>query len=183
MLSSLGLTAWSNGNNGLHYTGIISIILLIIGLFFLAKRYTGKMIFVFFLALILLPTNLFANVYQLNFANGIYALEFQQDASNCEYDTNSSGIVEGNCKISIVNHSRDTLTFRVSIDQKLDPDSFNITDIINLKDHQLKLDGKEHRTFDFNFRHSLKSSKYQSIGGQVDIFNLKITDDDNTIQL
>lgn len=77
-----------------------------------------------------------ANVYQSNFANGIYALGFQQDGSNCEYDTNDSGIVEGNCKISIVNHSSDAVTFRVSIDQKYNHNRFNVTDLINLKDHQ-----------------------------------------------
>ncbi|WP_106497313.1 hypothetical protein [Lentibacillus sp. Marseille-P4043] len=183
LLGLIGVTAWSNGNSGFHFTGIISLILLIIGLFFLAKRYSGKLIFVFFLAMILIPTNLFANVYQSNFANGIYALEFQQDASNCEYDTNDSGIVEGNCKISIVNHSSDPVTFRVSIDQKYDHNRFNVMDIINLKDHQLKLDANEHRTFDINFRHSLQSSKYQSVGGQLDIFNLIIADDDNKRRL
>ena len=183
LLGLIGVSAWSNGNTGFHFTGIISIILLIIGLVFLAKRYSGKMIFVFFLAMILIPTNLFANVYQSTFANGIYALEFQQDGSNCEYDTNNSGIVEGSCKISIVNHSSNPITFRASIDQKYDHNRFNVTDLINLKDRQLKLDAKEHRTFDVNFRHSLQSSKYQSIGGQLDIFNLIIADDDNTRQL
>ncbi|WP_449355537.1 hypothetical protein ACUL41_06250 [Virgibacillus natechei] len=183
LLALIGVTAWSNGNSGLHFTGIISLILLIIGLFFLAKRYSGKMIFVFFLVMILIPTNLFANVYQSSFAKGIYALEFQQDGSNCAYDTNNSGIVEGDCKIAIVNHSSDPVTFRVSIDQKYDHNRLNVTEIIDLKDHQLKLDANEHRTFDINFRHSLQSSKNQSISGQLDIFNLKIVDDDNTRQL
>ncbi|GGJ95590.1 hypothetical protein GCM10007063_17580 [Lentibacillus kapialis] len=183
LLGSIGLTAWSNDNSGFHYTGIMSIILLIMGLFFLAKQYSGKMIFVFFLVIILIPTNLFANVYQSSFANGIYALEFQQDGSNCQYDTNDSGIVEGNCKISIVNHSSDVVTFRVSIDSKYDHNRFNVTDLINLKDHQLKLDANEHRTFNINFRHLLQSSKYQSVGGELDIFNLIIDDDDNTRRL
>ncbi|GGK08971.1 hypothetical protein GCM10007063_34270 [Lentibacillus kapialis] len=34
LLGLIGVSAWSNGNTGFHFTGIISVILLIIGLFF-----------------------------------------------------------------------------------------------------------------------------------------------------
>ncbi|EQB36323.1 hypothetical protein GCM10007111_03690 [Virgibacillus kapii] len=79
--------------------------------------------------------------------------------------------------------SSDPVSFRVSIDQKYDHSSFNVMDIINLKDHQLKLDANEHRTIDINFKHRLQSLKHQSVGGQLYIFNLIIADDDNKRRL
>ena len=183
LLGFIGVPTWSNGNSGVHYTGIVSIILLIVGLIFLAKRYSGKMIFIFFLALMLIPSNLFANVYQSNFAKGIYALEYHQDDSNCKYDTNDSSIVVGKCTLSFVNHSDLPVTFRVSLDQKYDNKGFNVMDIINLKEHQLKISANEHKAFEINFRHSLQSSRYQDVGGEINIFKVKITDDDDTGQL
>lgn len=183
LLGSIGVPTWSNGNSGLHYTGIVSIILLFIGLIFLAKRYSGKMIFIIFIVLTLIPSDLFANVYQSNFAKSIYALEYHQDGSNCQYDTNDSGILVGKCTLSFVNHSNHPVTFRVSLDQKYDNRGFNVMDIINLKDHQLEIDAQEHRAFEINFRHSLNSLRYRHVGGKIYIFKVRITDDEDTRQL
>lgn len=183
MLGLIGVPAWSNGNSGLHYTGIVSFILLIIGLFLLAKRYSGKMIFLFFLILMILPSDLFANVYQSNFAKGIYALEYYEDDSNCQYDTNDSGILVGQCTLSFVNHSHHPVTFRVSLDQKYDNGGFDVMDLINLKGRQLEIDPHEHKTFEMSFRRSLHSTRYQDVGGEMNLFKIRVTDDDDTRQL
>ncbi|EQB36324.1 hypothetical protein M948_14930 [Virgibacillus sp. CM-4] len=47
LLGLIGVTAWSNGGNSGFHIRIISLILLFVGLFFLVKRYSGKMIFRF----------------------------------------------------------------------------------------------------------------------------------------
>ena len=183
MVGFIGVPAWSNGNSGLHYTGIVSIILLIIGLTLLAKRYSGKMIFIFFLALMILPSDLFANVYQSNFAKGIYALEYYQDESNCQYDTNDLGILVGKCTLFFVNHSKQSSTFHVSVDQKFEGRGFNAMDIINLKDRQLEIDPRERKKFEISFRRSLHLTKYKDVSGETHTFNIRIIGEEYTRKL
>ncbi|WP_100012037.1 hypothetical protein [Lentibacillus sediminis] len=182
LLGFIGIPTWSNGNMGLHYTAIVAILLLIIGLFLLAKRYSGKMIFIFFLVFTILPSDLFANVYQSSFAKGIYALEFYQDDSHCEYDTNDSGILVGKCTLSFRNHSNQSSTFHVSVHPKYDSKGFNALDIINLKG-QLEIEPLENKTFEISFRQPLHSTIYQDVSGEIFIFNVRIISEDYTREL
>ncbi|UOQ48747.1 hypothetical protein MUN88_00875 [Gracilibacillus caseinilyticus] len=150
----------------------------------MANEYSGKVIFLIFLALMVFPSDLFAKTYQSNFANGIYALEYHQESGECQYDTNDSGILVGTCTLFLVNHSNRPVTFHLSLHQKFVSGGWNVLDIINRKDHRLELDAKEHRAFEIKFSHSLESSMYQDLGGQINLFNVTVTDDDgNTRQL
>lgn len=180
LLGLMGIPAWSNEDTGLHYTGIVSIVFLMLGLVSLHVRYSGKMILIFFLVVMALPPNLFANVYQSTFAEGIYALEYNQDQGSCQYDTNDSGILVGKCMLSFENHGRQPLTFKVSLDQKLGRNGFDVLKLIHLKDRQLEIDPLEQKMFEITFRQSLQSSRYESVSGTASMFDVTIIGDQYT---
>ncbi len=135
------------------------------------------------LIFILFPSDLFANVYQSNFARGIYSLEFNEGGSKCQYDTNDAGVLVGKCTLSFMNHGKQPLAFQVSLDQKFDNEDFNVTEMIDLNGRQFEIDPREQKTFEVMFRQSLESKGYQAANGTVDLFDVKIIGEERTREL
>src|SRR5699024_324153 len=160
LLVSFGIPTCSNVNMGLHYTFFIALAVLVAGLIILNKQYGKKMMYLSLLIWILIPSDLFANAYQSNFAKGIYALEYQPNESHCDYNLNGEGVLDGNCTFSFVNHSKKPVTFYAAVDLDYDNTGFNFHDMINdkLKTHQLNIEANEQKEFNFSLVRTRQTS-------------------------
>ncbi|HLQ71994.1 MAG TPA: hypothetical protein VK142_09340 [Bacillota bacterium] len=177
-LGSIGIPIWSNGNMGLHYTFFFALAVLVAGLIILNKQYGKKIMYLSLLIWILIPSDLFANTYQSNFATGIYAMEYQPNESHCDYNLNEAGDLDGSCTFSFVNHSKKPVTFYAAVDLDYDNTGFNFHDMINdkLKTHQLNIEANEQKEFNISLERTLQTSRNQS-GGSYRGFEVKITED------
>ncbi|MBP1970117.1 hypothetical protein J2Z83_002233 [Virgibacillus natechei] len=106
--------------NGLHYLGIITLILFIASLFFLAKSLKKYHIRILILAFILsgfLPS-IMIDAYQSTFATGVYAVTYEGDSSNCAFDRADSETLHGICELSFENHSNEGVQFSLEFYDK-----------------------------------------------------------------
>lgn len=102
-------------SGGFHVLFIFSMIFLVAGLYFLEKsvhKHHGRLIVTVFIAISVIP-NMLVNVYQTNFATGIYAVSYNSEASTCVFDMEhgKGGFVE--CELRFGNYSDKALDFEV----------------------------------------------------------------------
>lgn len=102
-------------DNGLQVVGVVSLILLITGLFLLAKsleKYHGRIVLIAIIISIFAPS-LIAGSYQRTFATGIYAVSYDRGLSNCGFDMINERTLHGECEFTFDNYSRNDVGFTV----------------------------------------------------------------------
>jgi len=91
--------------NGLHYVGIASLALLIASLYFLTKsveKYHGR-VFLVAIVLALFAPSMIASSFQKTFATGIYAVSYERDWSNCQFEMIGETTLRGECELPFEN--------------------------------------------------------------------------------
>lgn len=136
-----------SSSSGLHYLGIFSLVLLIIGIYFLAtslEKYRVRLVILALVVYSLLPL-VIVESYQTTFAAGIYAVKHEQDSSNCKFDTVDDKKIEGVCELTFKNYSNEDVDFDVTF--------YDNADLISLmiegSPYKVSLSGKETRTVQF----------------------------------
>lgn len=107
--------------DGFHTVGITSLLLLILGLYFLVKslnKYQGGIVVIAILIVTFVPT--FAvNSFQKSFATGIYAVSYSSEETNCNFDMISEKTLHGDCELYFKNHSNNDVQFTVEFYEEL----------------------------------------------------------------
>ncbi|QBP42743.1 hypothetical protein [Paenisporosarcina antarctica] len=142
-----------SSSSGLHYLGIFSLVLLIIGIYFLAtslEKYRVRLVILALVVYSLLPL-VIVESYQTTFASGIYAVKYEQDSSNCEFDRVDDKTMAGVCELTFRNYSNDDVHFDVTFYNKEDFESDSMISLMNEgSPYKVSLSGKETRTVHFN---------------------------------
>ena len=102
--------------NGFHYLGIFALLLFFAGLYFLAKALKKYHIRYILLAVILtmvLPMFL-VNSFQKTLATGIYAISYEENTSNCRFETIDENTLRGKCELTFENHSKNEVQFAIT---------------------------------------------------------------------
>ena len=101
--------------DGYNLVGVFLLIVLCIGVCFLAtslEKYRVRLVFLALILYSLLP--LFAiNVYQHTFASGIYAIAYDLESSECNYEQRDDKRMEVNCHFPFENSSDDEVKFYI----------------------------------------------------------------------
>jgi hypothetical protein len=122
ILSKMGISVWSNGESGLHYTGVVAAVLLIIAISGIVSfkkdvhRNFGRFVLIFFLvgAVIYQPT--YDSVYGFvkSNLNGLEPIEYIKDDSQINFKSVNNDILFTG-KIGLKNYSRDIKEFYIKI--------------------------------------------------------------------
>ncbi|WP_163971174.1 hypothetical protein [Oceanobacillus halotolerans] len=99
--------------NGFYVIGLFSLLLVIIGLYFLMmalKKYHVRMVVLTLVLVSIMPQSL-ADLYQKTFASDIYAIGYERESSHCVFDKVAATTLHGECFLSFENHSQEEVTF------------------------------------------------------------------------
>ena len=135
--------------NGFHYVGITSLILLIASIFFFTqsvKRYHGRIVVLAIIVAVFVPS-MVANTFQKTFAKGIYAVSYEREFSNCQFNMIDETTLHGECELPFENHSRHDVQFTVEFYEKyyFEDDVKMISLMNNNAPYKVKLNGNERR--------------------------------------
>lgn len=92
--------------NGFQYVGIISFAILLASLTFLSMSLAKYQTRLIILALVLCNVIPFfiANTYQKTLASGIYAVNYERDQSNCQFEMTDESKLHGVCELPFENY-------------------------------------------------------------------------------
>ncbi len=122
ILKKMGIRVWSDGTSGLHYTGVITAILILLGIVGIIRykedvhRNFGKFVLMFFLVntIIYQPTYDLAYGFVKSNLNGLQSIEYIRDGSQINFTRNGENIsVEG--KIILKNYSSEKKEFYIKL--------------------------------------------------------------------
>ncbi len=166
---------------GLQYLGITSVFLLVISLFFLSnslKKYRGRFVVLGFIVMMVAPVFL-VSVFQQTVATGIYAVSYDQQASNCQFRMVGSSTLLGTCNLSFVNHSRKPVTFNVEFYERYQfEDAPKMMTLMNVDGlHEITLSGKERRVVILETEIDISTVENHISGGSANGVNIIMKSD------
>ncbi|QHS23807.1 hypothetical protein GWK91_13000 [Virgibacillus sp. MSP4-1] len=101
--------------NGLQSVGLTSLLLLIISLFMFynsLKKYQSRFVLMAIIAGIFLP-NALADTYQKTLADGIYAISYDQEASECSFEMITADTMQAVCELPFENLNGKDVSFHI----------------------------------------------------------------------
>jgi len=176
---SLGLKPWSNGTSGFNYVGMLILLLLIVSMTSLSKaynyKYSGRILIISIIILSVLPS-IIVEQYQIHIAEGIYSLEYNHKNSNVNFLTNEENKVQGECNLEFTNHSKEQITFYVSLRDDNRGDSINsfLYQVNVINNYKLTINPKETIVFNIPFSSDVSNSTFIITNG-TQSWGLKIT--------
>ncbi len=159
-------------HEGFRYIGIASLVLLILGLYFLGKSlgkyHVGFIVIAIIIASILPP--FLAKSLQKTFATGIYAINYERDKSDCRFDMTKATTLHGVCILPFENYSKKDVQFTVELHDELEMVSH-----MNKNAHyDVKLSGKESKVVKFETNIDVSKMKNHIDSGQSTDVNIII---------
>ncbi|MGB3261940.1 hypothetical protein [Paenisporosarcina sp.] len=136
--------------DGYKYGGLLLLVLFILGVYLLAsslEKYRARLVILAIVLYAILPF-FFINVYQNTEASGIYAIHYESDSSQCEFEKLDETKMKVQCQLPFENLSEEAVNFDVSFaNQVLFEERFNVIPLINengpypvtLQGHESKL--------------------------------------------
>ncbi|HZH60567.1 MAG TPA: hypothetical protein VEY70_13520 [Metabacillus sp.] len=101
--------------NGLQIVGITSLLLLIASLFLLSKslkKHKGRFVLLAIVLALFLPPFL-ADTYQKTLATGIYAISYEEETSECNFEMIADNTMQAICEFSFKNNSNNNVSFDI----------------------------------------------------------------------
>ncbi len=122
ILTKMGISVWSDGDSGLHYTGVITAILMLLGvagiIYFKEDVHLnfGKFVVIFFIAGVIMYQPAYDSVYGFvrSNLNGLKTIEYIRDGSQINFKSNGE-IISVDGKIILKNYSSDKKEFYIKI--------------------------------------------------------------------
>lgn len=144
----------ARSSNGIHILGIFSIILLLIGLYLLAtsiNKYRVRLVILALVLFSLLPLGL-VDLYQKTFASGIFAVDYEQESSNCIFNMVDDKTMLAACELTFINHSNNNFNFDVTFyDEYSDFEPDTMIRLMNEgSPYNVSMRGNETKTVHFN---------------------------------
>lgn len=109
-----------NSADGIYYKGVFNLFLLILGMVFLHRsleKYHLRLFFAVIIIVSLLPPFL-AETYQKTLANGINAVSYIKDESECKFEMTGKNTLKGICELPFENYSNDEVSFTIGFYDK-----------------------------------------------------------------
>lgn len=104
-----------NSADGFYYAGVFILLLLVLGMVLLHRsleKYHLRSFFAVIIIVSLLPPSL-AEAYQKTLANGINAVSYIKDESQCKFVMIGEDTLQGICELPLENYSNDEVSFTI----------------------------------------------------------------------
>ncbi|KAB2331944.1 hypothetical protein [Bacillus mesophilum] len=135
--------------NGFHIMGILSLALLFASFFLLVRsiaKYQGRMVLLAILVAVFAPSML-ANAYQQTFADGIYAVSYDREWSNCRFEMIGESTLRGECDLPFENYNSNDVQFTLEFNESFYfEDDIKMESLLNISGpHTVELAGHERK--------------------------------------
>ena len=167
--------------------GIISLLLVIISLYFLSnslKKYRGRFVLLGFVVMMVGPV-FFVSIFQQMVARGIYAVSYDSQGSNCQFTMMDEETLVGTCKLPFVNHSRKPVSFTVEFYDPFrfesDPEMLTLMNHHGL--HDITLSGKQRKTVYLEKEIDITTVENHIWGGTANGVNIILKSEKNRREL
>lgn len=165
--------------NGFHTVGITTLLLLVVGIYFLVKslkKYAGRIALIVIVIVIFAPTFL-VNSFQKNFATGIYAVSYTSEESKCRFEMADQETLYGECDLSFKNHSNKDVQFTVEFyEEHLFKDELPMVSLMNNgAPFEVMLRGKENKRAKVTADIDVSAMEKHIEGGEAMGVNITIT--------
>ncbi len=104
-----------NGSSGFNFVGLFLIVALCVGVYLLAtslEKYRVRLVFLALILFSLLPQYM-VDVYQNTLASGIYAIDYDIDTSDCQFEQLDDKRMDVTCNLPLENLSNDEVKFDI----------------------------------------------------------------------
>lgn len=104
-----------NGSSGFNFVGLFLIVALCVGVYLLAtslEKYRVRLVFLALILFSLLPQYM-VDVYQNTLASGIYAIDYDIDSSDCQFEQLDDKRMDVTCNLPFENLSDDEVKFDI----------------------------------------------------------------------
>ncbi len=183
LISNLGLTARSS--TGIHYLGILLLVLFASSLFFLSnslKKYEIRFILLTIVILIFTPP-FFIHAFQRTMATGIYALDYEKERSKCEFEMLDKTHLSGKCELFFVNYSSDPVTYQLTFTEPPFDRPPMVSLMNNRAPYSITLQGNEERWVDLEAEIDTSRMKEYIESGEANGVGIIVKDGDQYREL
>lgn len=164
-----------------HIIGNISVILLLVSLSLFMKslnKYRIRLIILIIILLSILPSAI-VGLYQSTFAKGIYAISYEQQAANCNFEMVKEQLLQGICALPMKNRSNKKVEFQLEfLDpwQTDDPEDPETITLMNYNGpYTVKLTGKESKVVYIKAEIDVSKMKNYIESGDAQGINIRVT--------
>lgn len=169
-------------SNGFHTVGITSIILFIIGLYFLVKslkKYHGRILIMASLIIIFAPV-FTVNSFQKTLSTGIYAISYSSEESKCNFEMIGEKTLHGECELPFKNYNNHDIQFSVEFyeDLAFKEDLQMVSLMNNNAPYQITLESKENKRVIIKTNIDVSDMKNHIEGGKARGVNIIIKSKD-----
>jgi hypothetical protein len=170
-----------------QFVGIASLVLLILGLFFLTRsleKYHKRAVL---LALIIIATvpSMVIGTYQKTLATGTYAVTYDKFRSNCNFTLVDDSTLNGECELPFENRSEEEVQFTLDFYEEhlFDNDTPVVSLMNNDAPYNVRLQGKESKVVKIQTNIDVSNMKKHIQGGGASEINIIIKSGDKTRKL
>jgi hypothetical protein len=124
LFNLVGLPAWSNGQVGLYYPGILALCLLVIGVIWVGRELGGKGLLVLIIACVLLLPRAMPLVEEIYYKahSGIWAIDYDPSSSQIDYVGNKeNNTVAVSGQLTLTNYGGRPVTFGIKVLDETEP--------------------------------------------------------------
>lgn len=173
--------------NGFQFVGIMSLLIMIIGLYLLGKsmnKYHGRFVLIAILAVLFIPTFVVSS-YQKSFATGIYAVSYLSEESNCSFEMIGEHTLHGGCELPFTNNSNNDVQFTVEFyEESAYKDDLPMVSLMNNNaPYEVTLRKKESKRLKFETTIDTSNMKNHIEGGEATGVNVIIKSKDKSRSL
>lgn len=168
----------TKSSSGFLYVGILTIVLLIIGLYLLGKslsKFQGRIGILTILIIFILPP-IAVDTYQSSFASSIYALSYEAENSECKFEMVDNEMLQGECFLSFQNNSNKDVLFTVEFQEELIfKDDLPVVSLMNNDaPYEIKIGKKESKRVNIKSMIDVSQMEEHIEGGSAQGMDIKI---------
>ncbi len=164
-----------------HIIGNISVILLLVSLSLFMKslnKYRIRLIILIIILFSILPSAI-VGLYQSTFAKGIYAISYEQQAANCNFEMVKEQVLEGRCELPMENRSNKKVEFQLEFIDSWPTDDAEDRETITMMNYNgpytVKLTSKESKIVYIETKIDVSKMKNYVESGEVGGFQIHLT--------
>lgn len=165
-------------SNGFMPVGITAAIILIIGLVLFLKSLKKYHIRLFILVIVLLSfiPSILIDTYQNVFAENIYALSYDNEKSECNFDMVDEDTLFGECELLFENKSNQPIQFTIQFQEhRIFKEDVPIVSLMNQDaPYEIELDNQERKRIKLTSYIDVSTMDEHIENGRVTFINLKV---------
>lgn len=171
--------------HGFQTVGIMNTILFFTSIFLLIdalEKYRIRFVLLLIIAGNVVPAVL-VDTYQSTLASGIYAVTYQKEESNCEFNRQNGSSLHATCTLPFVNHSNEAVQFSLDFTDRYEEEVRMVTLLNENGPYQVAIQANEYREITIDTVIDVSQIENAVESGSSSFLSIEIHQNQNTRNL